>query len=200
MEWFLSPFSLTPTCSLLGNLVALPSQYVHRLTTVHHSHVVVSLHCLLFRGLQSPPADLPTVHPRRPWIRRQGGDGIGPGQLSSLKTVKMSSEMLKQKHFKLLLWARKIVIIPRAQKLSESWWWRGYWGPELTLRASIQMTFSSCVLPEPGDRKQSPFPPSVRSLAGLPEVLMRRDSQTHGQGHFIPLHSMLYKWKSTNTQ
>lgn len=76
--------------------MALLSEYIHSLTTVHHFHVVLSLHCLLFRGLQSPPADLPVVHPRRPWIRRQGGDGIGPGQLSSLKTVKMLGEVLKQ--------------------------------------------------------------------------------------------------------
>lgn len=75
--------------------MALLSEYIHSLTTVRHFHMVLSL-SLLFRGLQSPPADLPTVHPRRSWIRRQGDGGIGPGQLSSLKTVKTLGEMLKQ--------------------------------------------------------------------------------------------------------
>ena len=170
--------------------MALLSEYIHSLTTVRHLHMVLSL-CLLFRGLQSPPADLPTVHPRRSWIRMGWWNRSWTTLLAENNQNVGWDVKTKQKHFKLLFWARKIVIIHRAQKLSESWLWRGYWGPELTLRASIQMTFSSCVLPGPGDRKQSPFPPSVRSLAELPEVLMRRDSQTHDKGRFIPLHSML---------
>ena len=73
--------------------MALLSKYIHNLTTVYHYHQVLSLPHLLFKNFKSPPADLPSVHPCRPGIGRQGYDGIGPGQVSLLKTVKMSGEI-----------------------------------------------------------------------------------------------------------